>query len=517
MGLPFSGLALVLIKKNGNKIEYSWEDYEALALRVAIKLLRMGVKIGDFVSIIAVNLPESFFVMRGIILAGAIPVPINVPLIKEPGQKELRAILNNCNPKLVVASQCIEKHLTEIPHIKLESLLEKDGHQDLGSNIRGSEEIMIMPYTSGTTGGPKGVMLSRTNIENGVNTLIQELKINNDDRMLSYLSLGHISELIATFFSQLSGGYKIYFTEYAEDMIDNREKFRSAFPAILRAVKPTIFLAVPKVWVNIRKEIEKKTRYIPIRLDRYGLVRNFIVNLIKKRIGLDEARIFISAGSKLSPDDKNFFARLDIRINDIYGQTEIAGPLTIDGKVIGKVEVIKGEEAEILVRGPNVMLGYYNNPEATAKVLESGIYNTGDMGLWQTHFYGLRHYSLDRDPKGRVYYGGRLNDGFKNSQGEFVSPEKIGELENAVRKINGVDEAIVYGEDKAYNIALVFSSKPTEELRRKIETEITKISHGMYKIKKFILVNSKELELTPTLKVRRRVMLKKFENQINSL
>lgn len=506
VGHKSSEPALILLEKDGEEITYTWRDYHTEALKAANGLSLKGVKSGDFIAIIALNLPESFFVLLGTILLGAVPVPINVPLIKEPGQKDLKAILNDCQPKLVLTNQCLSQYLPDINHRTFEEIIQADVFAFPKWKLQ-DDELLIMPYTSGTTGGPKGVMLNYGNITNRVEAITNELKISSSERLLSYLSLGHISELIATFFGQLKNGYRVYFTEYAVEVVRDREKFRQAFPSVLQTVKPTVFLAVPKVWINFRKEIEGKIKYIPIDLGKRGFLRDRIVKHIKKRLGFNETKHFISAGSKLSLEDGHFFSCIDIYIDDIYGQTETAGPLTFNGKPIGDTSVMMGRDNEILVKGPNVMLGYFNKPEANKKVLENGVFHTGDVGIWP---------QVD-DFCFQVLYGGRLGDGYKNAQGEFVSPEKIEELEEAVRKIDGVDEVIVCGENKPYNIALVFSSKPSRQLHQKLEAEITKIGQGMYKIKKFLLIDSKELELTPTLKVRRKAMLKKFEKEINKL
>lgn len=498
--------ALTLIKSDDSQTDYSWDDYLKNSACVMEALYRRGIRQGDFIAVIPLNLPESFFVLFGIIMLGAVPVPINVPLIKEPEQKELKAILADCKPKLVLANACLDEYLTDINHTSFEQLLSEDDGKDLAPYSSGwpsPQRLMIMPYTSGTTGGPKGVMLTRENIENRVNAITKELKISSKEKLLSYLSLGHISELIATFFGQLSANYRVYFTEYAKEVIRDREKFRKALPTVLQTVKPTVFLAVPKVWTNIWKEIEKKTRHIPIDLGKRGFFRDIIINRIKKQLGFDETKHFISAGSKFSSEDWQFFAHLDIYIDDVYGQTETAGPLTLNGKPIGNTFVARGENDEILVSGLNVMLGYFNNTEATAKVLKNGVFHTGDVGLWQN--------------PDQVWCSGRLNDGFKNAQGEFVSPEKIEELEGIAKKITDIEEVIVCGADKPYNVALVFSSQPSNDLYRKIEPKITKVGQGMFRIRKFLLINSNELELTPTLKIKRKNMIKKFESQINLL
>ncbi|OGM98251.1 MAG: hypothetical protein A2915_03995 [Candidatus Yanofskybacteria bacterium RIFCSPLOWO2_01_FULL_41_34] len=500
---PPKSPALIFLNKNGGKITYSWEDYKQNAIWAATGLKDLGVRENDFVAIIPLNLPESFFVLLGIMLIGAIPVPINPQLVREPGLKELKSILNDSKPKLFLANYCLEKYLKELSPFPIGLVLTTGKFSDQDKSPSGYQKrsdlqrLLVMPYTSGTTGGPKGVMLSHGNIIDRVGVITQVLRVNPKDRLLSYLSLGHISELIATFFSQMKAGYTVYFTEHAIELIEDKKKFKKAFPSILQSVKPTVFLAVPKVWQNIRKEIEEKTKHIPFGLGDSGSVRNLLVRLIKNRLGLNKTRCFISAGSKIGQDDKNFFASMGIYIDDIYGQTETGGPLTINGKILGDARVYLGEENEILVEGPNVMMGYYKRPK------QEGPYHTGDVG------------TIGQEEN--IHYNGRLGDGFKNSQGEFISPGKVEELEEAVRKIDGVEETIVCGADKPYNIALVFSSRPSEELRCKLEAEITQIGQGMYRIRKILLLNSAELEFTPTLKIKKKAMLKKFEKEINEL
>ena len=465
---------------------------------------------GDFVVLAPLNLPESFFAIMGVIAVGAVPVPINVRLLKEPGQKDFLHILHDCRPKFVLSNYHLSAYLKGIKHKTFEGLLlggsflEKSIQAQDIFESRDPDTLLIMPYTSGTTGNPKGVMLSVKNISDRVTAIIKELEITHQERVFSYLPLGHISELVASLFGQLAGRYTVYFSEYSADIIENQERFRAAFPEILRAVQPTVFLAAPKVWTNIRERIERKTRYFPVNLEKHGLIRDYIIKKIKEHLGFEQTRIFISAGSKLSRKDTEFFTKLGICIDDIYGQTETAGPLTLNGKVIGDTSITAGENDEILVSGSCVMKGYFQSPEATAKAIdEFSIYHTGDIGLWKAD---------------KVFWGGRVNDKFKNAQGEFVSPEKIEKLEEMVREIKSVDEVIICAENRPYNVALVFSSTPSKKLRREIEIKIKNIGYGMYRIGNFLLINSDKLELTPgTMKVRRRATIKKFGKEIDKL
>src|SRR3989338_680730 len=496
--------ALVLLKADGTRIEYSWEQYNTKSLQSLHTLKTEGVMPGDFIAVIATNLPESFFVMSAIIMAGAIIVPINFPVVKEPGYNELKSILKDCQPKLVATNECLIKYLlgSGIGCMSFEDIInlgegETEQVTSFVNDIQ-EDKLMVMPYTSGTTGNPKGVMLNYKNISNRVKAVSRVFGITQKERLLSYLPLGHISELVATFFGQLDNGYTVYFTEHIKEITENRENFRKAFPKILADVKPTIFLAVPKIWSNLRIGVEKQIKPIPNFLFQISFIKNFVANRIKSKLGLDNTRFFISASARLFPEDKKFFAGLGININDIYGQTETAGPIIMDGQIIGDANVFAGEDSEITVAGNCVMMGYYK----IDKTFVNG-YGTGDRGSWQS---------------GRVLFQGRIKDGFKLSQGEFVSEAKIELLENEIRKIDGVQEVIVCCESKPYMVALIFSpDHQSGYLKEDIQKALTLISEGIYKVKKFILLNPSQLELTSTLKIKRSKIIQKFQQQIDQL
>ncbi|TSC75037.1 MAG: long-chain acyl-CoA synthetase [Parcubacteria group bacterium Gr01-1014_44] len=530
--------AMVFLKKDGVEIEYTWFDYKEKTLQAMEGLKGRGLKAGEFVAIIALNLPESFFAMLGAILMRAVPVPINVMLLKEKEQKELKKILDDCKPGLVLGNGCLKKLLPEYC-IPIEQIIsegvEKIAGKPYGKNVnpaprqiaipideRDPQEMLIMPYTSGTSGQPKGVMLSTEAVLDRVAAINDALETIKNGRVLSYLPLGHISELVATFFGQIYKGYTIYFTEYIEEMVRDREKFRKAFPEILRQVQPTTFLAVPKVWINFQKEIQKKMNgIVPRVLKRLKTGRKLLIKLVKKELGFINTRIFISAGAPIDQSIIEFFKNLEINIDDIYGQTEASGPVLINGQPIGNIRVMinyhQGKE-EILVQGKSLMLGYYNNLEATLQAIEnlngSGelVYHTGDAGIWGK---GLA----------QLIYAGRLDDGFKLANGEFVSAPKLYELENRLKKIEDVEEAIICGEGKPFLVALIFTNGDflqsctlfRTKIIKNIKEHLIEKGEGIYKVKFFELLDKDGLELTPTMKVRRKLVIKKFQEVIDRL
>ncbi len=449
-------------------------------------------------AVIGLNLPETFCVMRGVLMLGATLVPIDTGLVKVA---DLYTVLENCRPKMILVNNDLYKHLTGVNCWPIENAVFSDQNFS-GSHAWGENETLIIPYTSGTTGGQKGVELTLGNISDRVEAISKELNVADSERLLSYMPLGHISELVATFFGQLESGYTVYFTEYARYRIDNPQLFINAFPKILSAIKPTIFLGAPLIWSRMREKIEHKTRFIPVNLAVSGFWQNLLAKIIKREIGLDQARIFVSAAALLKPSDAEFFSNPGIEIDDIYGQTETAGPLTINGKPIGKIVIKAGENDEMLIEGRCVMKGYYNDPELTESVFNKGAYKTGDAGIWEEE---------------SVYWGGRIRDGFKLANGQFVSAQMVEKLQAQIKDIDGVNEALVFGENKEHICALIFSGKLVDQAKIRKEIALIPEATGMFKIGSVLFKNTSELELTATFKVKRTVMLKKYAKEIEKL
>lgn len=542
--------ALVLLSKDHDMaVRYSWEEYLANALAIAHALQQSNlIKPGqeNFFAVIGLNRPESFFALLGIIMAGGTPVPINVPLLKEqPEQLELEAILANCQPLKVLTNQELIHHFAKVDDHRrvksFEELLYAGGSQRESQTAeparwlppenphgvlleikrlshRSGNDLLIMPYTSGRTGEPKGVMLSSNNVLERVLAITETLAVTPQDRILSFLSLGHISDLIATFFSQLYVGYSVFFTDHAYDIVFNREKFKPEFPAVLKAVRPTLFLAVPKIWKNLQRGADKQLpKHIPTKWLRGQVVRY--------KLGLDQTRHFFSAGAVLDPEIINFFEGLKMPISDIYGQTETAGPLLLNGQVIGDASVsINPSNGEIEVGGACVMQGYYRNPSATALALERSsphpsspfFLKTGDEGE-----YFSPPDTLERSL--RIAIKGSLNDGFKLSNAEYVKPEIIFDIEQTLRQIEGVEEAVVCGEGKDYLVAIIFTENnlltldENTALKGKITLTLSQIGESFHKVKNFAILDKEEIITTPTGKTKRMAIIKKFQAVIKEL
>lgn len=533
--------AMVLFKKNGETKKYSWFEYKEKALQAMEGLKGRNLKAGEFVAIIALNLPESFVVMLGAIFMGAIPVPINPILLKETEQKDLKKIIDNCQPSLVVSNGCLKKLLPDYC-IPVEQVLE-EGKESLAARTIGKDvnpaskqiaipvderdpqNMLIMPYTSGTSGKLKGVMQSTAGVVDRVSAIMKELGVTNQERVPSYMSMGHITELIATFFGQIYSGYTVYFTEEIEELVWDRQKFKEkVLPKFLQQVQPTIFPGAPKVYVGFHNKISEKTGRIPAPIRELSLVKNLLIKVIKNQLGFSKTRIFISAGSPIDQKEMEFFRNLEIKIDDIYGQTETGGPILINGKRIGDIKamvLIHKEEQEIVIQGPCLMLGYYNNPEATSKALEdingSGnlIYHTGDAGTWGKSLSGIPGQGL-----AQLLYAGRLDDGFKGANAEYYHTAKLFELEKEIKKIEGVEEVVLIGEGKMYLTALMFHDPNLHSFAKthtNIQQCLPKIGEGMYKVKNFRLLDKRELILTPTMKVKKKAVIARWQKVIEKM
>ncbi len=535
--------ALVLLKADGSQVAYSWQEYvneKALHFATALEKLRLVKKSEEnFVAIMPLNLPESFFALLGTIMAGAVPVPIHPMLLKsERGREELKFILDNCKPRAILANKFLSPSLEGITHLAFEELLstgknlfEEEKAKRFYRTDQNLKKLLIMPYTSGTTGNPKGVMISHENVLDRTNAIIKELGVHSEDRVLSCLLLGHIAELIATFFGQMLGGYTVYFTEYATD----REKLTENFVPVLRIVRPTIFLGVPTIWENLRIGIEAK-------LPKSGLKKflpKFVVGRkVRKALGLDKARHFLSSAAPIRERELGFFSSLGMPIRNIYGQTETTGPLLIDGKRIGKthIVVIECETNEIKVSGKGIMMGYYNNPEENNKVFRTTLWSPSsdekdkDCESETINFYhtgDLGKYKFIGEPHPLVLYEARKGTGFKLANGEYVTEQTIESLQEKIRvAVNDIDpqaEVIVCGEGKSYLVALVFidealAKEKGEKLKETIVERVKPVGKGLDKIRGVaILSKQKYLLLTPTMKPRRGEILKNLKEIIEKI
>jgi long-chain acyl-CoA synthetase len=415
--------------------------------------------------------------------------------------------------------------------------------------------LATLIYTSGTTGPPKGVMLSHHNLAWTAKTA-EEMRGAGpgQERGLSYLPLSHIAEQMFTIHGIITGGSAVYYAESIEKVPDN-----------LKEVRPTIFFGVPRIWEKLHAGIAGKLaeatgakakiaawamevgREVSARKMRgkplppalaaqHAIADRLFFSKVKQAIGLDQARMCVSGAAPVAKEVLELFASLDLVVQEVYGQSEDTGPTSYNrpgmvklgtvGPVFPGVEVKIAEDGEILVRGPNVFLGYYREPEATAEVLVDGWLHSGDLGAF--------------DADGFLSITGRKKEIIITAGGKNVAPKNI---EAALKNHPVVGEAVVIGDRRKFLTVLVtldpeglarlkrergLSGDAPDHERPEVLAEVQRAIDAanvdlarVEQVKKFHVLprpfGIDTGELTPTLKVKRRVIAEKFGHEIEAM
>jgi long-chain acyl-CoA synthetase len=376
------------------------------------------------------------------------------------------------------------------------------------------DDCAVILYTSGTTGRSKGAMLSHRNIVSNFNSVSRHLNLDGHISTLSFLPINHVFEQVHGVLLPLSLGGTVYFAESIKKLGDN-----------ISEVKPSFLLAVPAVYKLLLNRIVKniETKSTTRLLYKFPVTRKLVTNKIQQAIGKNTT--FASGGAALDPEIAQGFIDLGLNLIQGYGITETAPVIAAEipyktkpgtvGFPLSDIE-IKIEnpnadgEGEIIVKGPNVMMGYYNNPDATAEALIDGWYHTGDLG----HI----------DEKGRLTICGRVKNLIVTPNGKNVYPE---EVENELLKSPYISEIMVYGhklsataeevyavvfldQEELFNYAKEndisnLSNAKTEEL---IRSEILKFGKNLadYKRVKRFTIRDEEFPKTSTQKIKRYVV-----------
>ena len=495
----FGARTLFLVKRDGAFQPISWQQAAEDVQALATWLLRQEIRVGDRVLILSENRPEWGVADLAIQSVGAWTVPIYPTL--PPADIEL--ISANCQPVLAFASSGAQ--LVKLLQVKtrvpsLRALVLMDGPAappvvvswaetlargrelteasqaaiDERRRHRGPEETCTLIYTSGTTGEPKGVMLSHRNFLSNVASCLQVMPIAHSDLHLSFLPLCHVFERMAGWYLMLQAGASV---AYAESM--------DTIPEDMRQVRPTIMLGVPRFFEKLHDRIREALRSAPplrrrialwalnvgqrttacreaqrplpvgLRVQQ-ALARRLVFKTLQQRLG-GRLRFCVSGSAPLSEEIARFFFSVGVTILEGYGLTETSPVITANrlpvprfgsvGQAVPGVEVRIADDGEILTRGPHVMQGYFQHPEATREVLSDGWLHTGDIGRL--------------DEEGYLYITDRKKDLIKTSGGKFVAPQK---LENLFVADPEISQAFVYGDRERYCVALIVPN--AEALRR---------------------------------------------------
>jgi len=558
----------------------SAERFVERVKNVALGLAALSIRPGDRIALLSENRPEWSIVDMAILSLGAINVPIYTTqavdqieyILDDSGARAIfisnRKLFRHARP--VLANRMLE-HLiffdTDVAEdidraMQLEQL-ETTGSAQAGERPEAfdaylqavrPDDLATIIYTSGTTGEPKGVMLTHNNFMSNVLSITAGLPIGSTDVALSVLPLSHIFER-AGFYVFCYNGLSVYYAASFDQVGEN-----------LREVSPTVMTAVPRLFEKVYHRIIKKgmaekgwkrrvftsslevgqrygerkdtRRWISpgLRL-KQGLASRLVFSKWREGVG-GRLRYFVSGGAPLSPALSYSYLAAGIPILQGYGATEtcIVCANRPDNNHVGSVgipfagiELKIAEDGEILVRGPNVMRGYYGQPEATAAVIKDGWFATGDVG--------------HMDKEGRLYITDRKKDLFKLSNGKYVAPQLI---ESLLKQSEFVSQVVVVGAGRKQPVALVVpdweslnkaladkgeaSPKDKTELSKHpaaiqiVQRDISSLTSALADYERIrrvaLLPNEFTIdsgELTPTLKVKRRVIDERFGDVIESL
>jgi long-chain acyl-CoA synthetase len=563
-------------KRRGAWSAITYSEYGDLVQRAARSLVALGVDPGGTTCILGKNRPEWVIFALATMAAGG----ASAGIYTTSSPSEVRYIVDHAESKVVLVEDAaqlakIEQELERMP--KLEHVIVMRGAEaahpkamtweaflEAGRDVAGDllrqrldalepEGLAVLIYTSGTTGPPKGVMLPHRALTFVADLARRLSGAGEDDCSLSYLPLSHIAEQVFTIHAPITIGMRVYFARSIEALADD-----------LKEVQPTVFFGVPRVWEKFHAGITAKLReatgakkavaswamrvgarvtdhrcrgaQIPPLLElQHRLAKRLVLDKIKPAIGLGRARFCVSGAAPIAREVLELFASLDILVLEVYGQSEDCGPTSFNlpgrtrfgsvGPACEGVEVKIAEDGEILVRGPNVFLGYYKEPEATAEALEDGWLHSGDLGAF--------------DADGFLTITGRKKDILITAGGKNVAPKNI---EAALKSHRLVGEAVVVGDRRKFLSAILtldpeaaaafaeergldaarLADAPSVrgEIQRAIDAVNAELAR-VEQVKKFTILERplsiEGGELTPTLKVKRKVVNEKYAAQIEAM
>lgn len=555
-------------KENGKWVSLSSQEFVEKSIRLSKGLLKLGVKHGDRIAVIANNRIEWHLTDLAIQQIGA----INVPIYSNINAEDYLYILNDCGAKFVFLSdpEVFDKIQSVRNQIKsLESIFtyenisgcthykelltdEYDGNIDnLKNNIQYTDTATLI-YTSGTTGNPKGVMLTHENLITNVIASSHRLPLGDNLKSLSFLPLCHVFERMLDYL-YIYKSVSIYYAESLETIADN-----------LKEVQPHFFATVPRLLEKVYDKIVAKgseltgikkalffwalelgLKYDP-NINMGGwynfqlkLANKIIFSKWREALGSNVLAI-VSGGAALQPRLARVFSAAQIPVLEGYGLTETSPVIGVNslqpnGRMIGTIgkplenlDVKIAEDGEIIVKGPSIMKGYYNLPELTAEAIDKdGYFHTGDIGEFVDGFLKITD---------------RKKEIFKTSGGKYIAPQV---MENKFKESRFIEQVMVVGEGEKHPAAIIQPDYEflknwaerkgialsdndalikNEEVINRITQEVGELnkSFASYEqVKKFELVATQwgieTGELTPTLKLKRKFIVEKYKHLIEKI
>jgi long-chain acyl-CoA synthetase len=572
---------LFFVKRGGSYHSITWQQAADDVIALSTFLLSQQVNAGDRVLILSENRPEWGIADLAIQSVGGWTVPLYPSLT----ETDLRIICTDCQPVAAVVST--SDHVSTllqvgqaVPSLRVMVVMDPtqqhlalvkswsealEKGRDMQAKLRNlfehrraairPDDTATLLYTSGTTGEPKGVMLSHRNVLSNVEACLQVIPITGQDLHLSFLPLSHVFERMAGWYLMLAVGARV---AYAENM--------ETIPQNMLEVRPTVMLGVPRFFEKLYTRIQEALRTapplkrrlatwamavgqrvtaaraagdslpLPLIIQRWVADR-LVLRKFRSRLG-GRLRFFVSGSAPLSKEIGEFFYSVGVTILEGYGLTETSPVIAVNrlpvprfgtvGPLIPGVDVRIAEDGEILTKGPHVMQGYYRKPQETAATIVEGWFHTGDIGHLDDH-----HCLVITD---------RKKDLIKTAGGKFVAPQK---LENLLITDPYISQAFVYGDRRPYCVALLVPR--IEALRRYAQeqeipsrsvdalvrdprvlefywTRVQTKQHGLAsfeQLKKIALLDQEFSqqagELTPTLKAKRSVIAQRYAALLENL
>lgn len=554
-------------KENGKWTPLSIQDFVAKSQHFSLGLMKLGIEKGDRIAIISSNRTEWHLTDLAAQQIGV----VNVPIYPNITEEDYAYILNDCGAKVVFVSNTellnsIENIKANVPHLKhiytydkiegknhYSALIElgKNENTDSVATIKNQiteDELATLIYTSGTTGKPKGVMLSHKNLVSNVLASEERLPIGDNYRILSFLPLCHVFERMIDYLF-IYKGISIYYAESIETIADN-----------LKEVKPHLFATVPRLLEKVYDKIVAKGSELSgikkalffwalelgLEFDpqedkgwwynfRLKIANKLIFSKWREALGGNVVAI-VSGGAALQARLARVFTSAQIPILEGYGLTETSPVIAVNsllkggtkigtvGKPLANLDVKIADDGEIIVKGPSVMMGYYNLPDESKAVFdENGYFHTGDIGELVNGQY--------------LKITDRKKEIFKTSGGKYIAPQV---MENKFKESRFIEQIMVVGEGEKFAAAFIQPDflflkdwcdrkglacntnkdmVSNERVIARIQREVDSMNDNFSnyeKIKKFELLSEPlsidSGELTPTLKLKRKNILAKYQD-----